>query len=504
MKPPTIAVKVKKAFLVILAVAFFLRLLFIAFSQHIYHSDEIFQTVEQSFRLVTNYGIIPWDVAHQLRSILLPAMYALPLATLLSIGLKAPSIYIPIIQIIAALSSLSLVVTGFLLARNLTKNNPAALLVALVLGAWYELIYMAPRILTETISLYLFSLAYALLMLYHHSPPQNRFRLISLATFLATLAGLFRFQYLILLFAFFFLAYRQFRSLKPLLIGVLGAVLLYGLFDLYYFNLPLITIFRNIELSFLSGISTLFGAQPLHYYLLAMAKTSAGLLLVSLLFYKFKGGSFLWLVFILLLLAHSLISHKEYRFLFAALPIGLVMSSLYLNTWLKTFKPFTRTAPALVALIFLATSFFGFTNKLPGQTDIYQQTIISHDPVATALINLHFQTDVCAIYVPERPWDFLTASYFLNRQVPLYSLNYPPPTPESYNYLITEIPPLAFESAEFLFETQSQNLFTQPDQPFLPKVYTYKTADGCLDDPDYTPYRSYPQIEEKLDEALNR
>jgi len=122
-------------------------------SDNIHVPDELFQYLEQGHRLVFGFGLIPWEFRFGIRSWITPGLVSFWLYLLKAIHLDQPAIYIPVVKIFFSLLSTSLIFSAYYIGRNLASENGARL-AALLTCFWYELIYFAPRPLTDVLSTY--------------------------------------------------------------------------------------------------------------------------------------------------------------------------------------------------------------------------------------------------------------------------------------------------------------------------------------------------------------
>jgi hypothetical protein len=91
-----------------LAAAAAIRLWVAATQTYAVFLDETFQYLEQAHRIVFGYAILPWEYLEGLRSWLLPAALALPMAAAAAV-VDSPGFYIPATRAACALLSLTVV-----------------------------------------------------------------------------------------------------------------------------------------------------------------------------------------------------------------------------------------------------------------------------------------------------------------------------------------------------------------------------------------------------------
>jgi len=100
-----------------------------------------------------------------------------------------------------------------------------------------------------------------------------------------------------------------------------------GWLDAWLWGTPFVSYYNNVVFNLLHGVSEIFGRGPMLWYLYQLSLASAGLYLIAI-GYGIWVWRRSWPILVLLacvLVPHSLISHKEYRFVFLAVPLVLVL-----------------------------------------------------------------------------------------------------------------------------------------------------------------------------------
>ena len=124
----------------------------------IHYPDEIMQSLEQAHRLVFGNGLVPWEFRDGARSWLLPALLAAPMWLGDALAPETGAYRLLAQALVAALSA-STVVIGLLWARKHGIRH--AVLAAVVLCTWFELVYFGARALGEVVaSAFLFTGVY--------------------------------------------------------------------------------------------------------------------------------------------------------------------------------------------------------------------------------------------------------------------------------------------------------------------------------------------------------
>ena len=320
-----------------------LACLFIAafFSQGFHHFDEHFQILEfAAIKLhLTTEDQLPWEYKEQMRSALQPAIVVLFHKVLEPLGIKDPFLITFLLRLMTAFLSW-LAILGFLksFGDTLKKNWLACFVVPLSFFFCLS-VYDGVRFSSENWGGLFFALGLAGTTRSDSNSKRHSF----FSGCLLGLSFLSRFQMglMILGLGLWLIGVKK-EKVKPLLLLILGFSLVFILGILldhwFYGNWP-ITFWNYFQLNLIQGKAARFGIQPWYEYF--------KLLLIYLLppfsvFFVCGLLAFFWLypthvfTFCLLpfLVVHSLIGHKEARFLFPLLyffPILLGVTFQKLN-----------------------------------------------------------------------------------------------------------------------------------------------------------------------------
>ena len=138
----------------------------------------------------------------------------------------------------------------------------------------------------------------------------------------------------------------------------------------------------------------------------------------------------------LVLLAHSVQSHKEYRFVFAVIPLWLLIGAdlaARVASWVAGRSPRRpaagRWTTGVAATLFAVVSLAGVLNALPHQERVYQAWsresgatgfVRDRDPIFEAYRYLARAPGVAAVWQVDRPYFNLPGYYYLHRAIPFY------------------------------------------------------------------------------------
>lgn len=311
--------------LVILAVA--LRLVPVVIAPSLNWWDEVFQAIEPAHRLVYGYGLVPWEFQLGMRSWLLPGAVAaaMELARLAGDG---PAYYLPAIAIAFGLLAAAPVVCCFLWCRR-WYGLAAACVAAFVVAVAPELVYFGARTLSEVVAAHLLVVAFYLIEPGYRVGARRR---LVAAGILFGVVCLLRIHLapavaVILLWS----AARDWRwRLYPLIGGGLIALAGGAALDWLTLNAPLASVWRNLLYNVFLGVSADFTTGPWYYYLadeLGIWQGAApfALLLVAL---GARRLPVLLAAAVVVIAVHSGIAHKEYRFIYPAVVLLMILAAV--------------------------------------------------------------------------------------------------------------------------------------------------------------------------------
>ncbi len=397
------------------------RLAFASVADHAYNPDEVYQYLEQGHRLAFGYGIIPWEYRFGTRSWLIPALVAAPLAFCQQLHVDLPAVYIPLVKGIFCLLSESLIFGSYSIGRNLASER-AGRVAAVFCAFWYELIYFAPRPLTDIVSTYCLLSALACVV-----QPRRR-RQPLLFGFIAALSVATRLQFAPVIG--FLVAIAAFRWDKRALLrcaaGFAGVVFLAGWLDRLTWGDWFVSYYNNVVFNVVHGVSLLFGKEEPSWYFDQLAGASGVLWAWSLplaLLYLRK----LWIPLVCLgivVLTHSALPHKEYRFIFPAVPLILVLTAAALTSFVDTVTlrgVNQRRLTATAVLLFGCVSVAGFFKLLPDEDTVYPGSpLYAVDDKLRAFQTLAKDDDLAGLFVATGGWFQHGGYYYLHRDVPVY------------------------------------------------------------------------------------
>jgi len=403
------------ALLAVLAAAFLSRLAVPYWLPGIHHPDEIFQSLEQAHRLVFGYGVVPWEFRDGARSWLLPGLLSLPmwLGEQLAPGTTAYRYFA--VGLVALLSA-SIPVVGYLWGRRYSRTH--AWLAAAVLLGWHELVLFGARALAEVVGgTFLFA---GVWLCSERDTDQPRRRAL-LAGLCLGLAFVFRFHLApAIALAAIWLARGDLRDRwLPMLAGGIAPVALLGTIDWITWGVPFRSVIGNFAANIVEGRSHIYGVSPWYWYLWQFGvrwQVGAALLLLPALLWSRRQPLPL-LTAAVIVVAHSAIAHKEYRFLYPAIPLVLVAAALgaaEISLKLRAAGRARWLPAALVALALLGSLTLSLQ---PPAQDEWLRGKAGLELLARAGREAH-----CGVALVGGRWDMTGGYTWLHRDLPLHLL----------------------------------------------------------------------------------
>ena len=417
----------------VLALAFAVRAAVALGGDFVLHPDEIMQYLEPAHRLAFGNGVMYWEYFYGARSWLVPGLVAGVLKLFDAVGLGEPRWYVDGVKLVFCALSLAIPAGMYRFGRRHFSENAGR--VALLAGAlWYELIGFAHKPLTEFVAT---APLLALLALCAR-PAVDRPWVVCRAALFAVLVAAIRLQYApvaLVLLGIVFL-----RTRLKLLLAVVAAAALcaVGVFDALTWDGDLFHSYvTNLRFNLILG-EMRTAESPWYQFLWWLTLSGGGLsalCLAGALRSPRRYGLLLALI-VLVLLAHTLQAHKEYRFVFAVIPLWLLLGAdltVRSATWIAARLParpaLARGTNALAGVLFATVSVAGVLNALPYQERVYQawsrETGITgflrnQDPIFAVYRYLSEAPDVGAVWQIDRPYFNLPGYYYLHRAIPLY------------------------------------------------------------------------------------
>ena len=417
----------------VLALAFLARAAVALSGDFAMHPDEIMQYLEPAHRLAFGNGVTYWEYFYGARSWLVPGFVAGVLQLFDALGLGQPAWYVGGVELAFCAVSL-LIPAGMYFFARWHFGEPAAR-IALVMGAfWYELVGFAHKPMTEFVATALIVPLLALAV----RPAPDRARVVFTAVVLAVLAPAIRLQYAPLALLVLGLVFLRTRMKMQLALTAAAALLAVGALDaMTWGGGPFHSYVTNIRINLAFDELIPDGSPPWEYlYWLLTASTGFAAVCILPALREPRRYALLLLLVTVVLLVHGLQSNQQYRFVFAVIPLYLMVGADILARLLSgasTGRGRLGGGAALaLAFAFPAITVGGILNALPSQAAVYEYRIgpaghvaflRNQDPIFSVYRYLARAPGVTGVWQVDRAYFDLPGYYHLHRAIPFYDAN---------------------------------------------------------------------------------
>jgi hypothetical protein len=425
----------------ILVLALALRVGSAVFLRNYSNTDEVYQYLEPAHRLVFGYGIVAWEFREGLRSWIISGFIAGIMRAAATLS-DDPKFYLGSVAAALSLLALPIVAIAYAWGRRFYGVS-GAIVTALLVATWPELVYFAPKALSDVIATDALVLAVFLI----YPAPETRHR----ATFFAVgfclgLAFALRYQLapIYALVALYACQHEVKRCWLPLVLGAAGPVLAAGLLDWISWGHPFQSMWMNYYNDIVVGVTAAQGVEPWYWYIGVEVLSWSGALVPILIFFWLgaRRAPFLALLALVVFVFFTLIGHKIYRYVYPALPFVVVLVGLGTSEAVRRLgKLMPRHATAFVAAAMIG---WPLTSAALAVDDNFQTYFHKDGAVLDAFDGVGRHPDLCGVGVIGLV-GWLTPGYtYLHRDVPIYLL----PVDElsrreaGFNYLIVSGDPL--------------------------------------------------------------
>ena len=374
--------------------------------------DETLQYFEQGHRVAFGSGVIPWEFHDGIRSWLLPGLIACVMRAAAWFG-DDPLLAIRAVRGLCVMASLVVVAVGFRAGRR-HFGLAGAILTGGFCAIWFDLIYFSSAAMTEVLAAHC-----AVLALWLGETDRTRRKLYWIGA-LFGLALCLRYQYGPVLAIAAAYQYRlKANDWTWLFLGGASMLLPFaGVLDAVTWGTPFQSIWMNFQRNSLDGIAASIGTEPSTYFLsylnVAFLPLPFFLLLAAIGARRFPA---LALAALATVAMHSLVPHKEVRFIYLALaaaPILIGLGAARVLDWLATRhgpRALTAGVPLFLAVAVCLSVFIG-TGLLGPRWSFQRGTV-------HAFLAAHEAPGLCGLQVRDMaPWKSGGYAY-LNRDVPL-------------------------------------------------------------------------------------
>ncbi len=388
----------------ILVIALTLRILSAWRLPNIIWADEIFQTVEPAHRLLTGTGMMSWEWVVGIRSWLIPGLIAPVLWLADALGLGPRGAVAAVAGLMLCLSLIPVAV-AFRWGEQ-AKGLRGGVIVGGLAAIWVDLIFMAPHPLADVVATDAFTLALYLALVPPRSEadapdPSSTGLRLALAGALFGLVCCLRMQLgPAILVAAGFACGGSWRRWRSLAVGGAVAVAAFGTLDWVTLGTPLQSVWLNFFFNIIGRVSNDFSTDPALFFLLGLSEVwgpvSVGVLLLAV-FGRHRWPGLFW-VAACILLTQSLVAHKEWRFIFPALPPLVILCGLQLTELLPRLEArLTRAANPGQAATALCLAACGAASLFVAEDKIYRLFWTHEREMILALDLLERQPGICGV-----------------------------------------------------------------------------------------------------------
>lgn len=404
---------------VILALGFALRIVTGLTQTHVLFFDETMQYFEQGHRLAFGTGVVPWEFNDGIRSWLLPSVIALVMRGTAWFS-DNPMLYIGAVRTLCATLSMVVVLIGYR-AGERDGGRVGAIVTGGFCAVWFDLIYFAPAVMTEVLAAHC-----AIAALYLGEGARTTRRVFWIGA-LFGIAICLRYQYApALAVAAIWQHRRHPRHWQWLFLGVASVLLPFsGVLDAITWGAAFQSIWLNFVRNSMQGIAVASGTAGPGYYIdyltIALIPLPLFLGLAAVGATRFPA---LAVAAVATLVMHSLLPHKEVRFIYLTLAAAPILIGLGATQVLNLLaarrgpRAISLGAPCFLALGAMA-SWYIATGPLAGRWS-FQRGVVH------AFLTAHQEPGMCGLQVRDMPsWESGGYTY-LNRDIPLMFEPYVP------------------------------------------------------------------------------
>jgi hypothetical protein len=383
---------------------------------NVIHPDEIFQCLEPAWRVLGHDSIVSWEWYYGIRGWLLPSLMAVPVALGDWVAPGGTGAFV-MPRLVAAMASLSIVASAWFFGARVSRTH--AVIAAFAAAIWFELVSFAPHTLSEPLATAVIVPAALLLT---HTPLSQRHLAIGGA--LLALGFVLRFQYAPAIAVLALGAcWRYWRNLIPLIVGGSIALVFGGLADAAQGAVPFTWLVANVQQNLLQDRAAEFGVTPAITYVYSYwLMWSLAIVPLSLAIWQgWRHAPLLLAAAVANIAFHSLIGHKEYRFIFLSVALFIIIAALgsadWITQWVRAkpaWKPWAL--PAGAGGWALISAALAATGTMP---DSWMRGI----GAAQLAAELHDDTALCGLALYNTPFFLLPERERLVRGMPLYTFH---------------------------------------------------------------------------------
>jgi hypothetical protein len=323
------------------------------FLPSVYWPDEIYQTLEPAHRLLFGHGRVKWEYHEGLRSWVFPGL----LAGVMWIGQvfgEGSRGYIGATTVFLSILSLIPVVVTYLWGRRGFEGTWWPVIAMVFPLVWFEAIYFGPKSLYESFTIHVVIAGIFLVRFADDTWLRPLIGGLLIGVCVITRPHLALVPLAIGL-AVPLSAERPQRVFSALVVGVVGGAGLAGIVDVIAYGVPFHSLIVNLHTNVIEGKASQWGTSPWwQYFAWAWEVSRFGSLAMgaALIAGVVRYPMLAWPALVILA-AHCVIPHKEYRFLYPVVVMGSMivgLDAVRLSRWIGDTFQFDRARVFVVSL----------------------------------------------------------------------------------------------------------------------------------------------------------
>jgi GPI mannosyltransferase 3 len=416
------------------------RLAFAASDDGIFWPDEIYQSLEPAHRAVFGYGWQAWEFLEGARHWTLPGLVALIFKVCGALGLSYPEQTIFATRAFFCLLSAAVPLGVYRLSKVAGASPLDAAIGASAAALMALTLYFAPRATGETGSALpvVFGLAATLDEKAGRAHRWIGLGLLALAVFLRLQNAVF----CVCLLGLWWWQKRRREAVEALVLFVVAGVV-YGLVDLFTWGDFLHSFKVYVRFNLIEGRASGYGTELPWFYLKAFLLSEGRVLLPLFVLagFAWRSARPLWILWLPFFVVHSILPHKELRFVYVLIPLLAAMGAVGLGNVRARWPNWSVSTRLAVVVLSILSAFmlreltFGRLGvRNPGPPTL--SAIDYSGPENRLLMKAGHLADLCGLrIVSTEHWR--TGGYaYLHKQVPMYGLKPRSGSEASYNYVI--------------------------------------------------------------------
>ncbi|TAF11157.1 MAG: mannosyltransferase [Nostocales cyanobacterium] len=421
---------------ILIIFALILRVGMAAKFPNIFWADEIFQSLEPAHRLAFGNGIVTWEFRDGIRSWVLPGILA-GIMRLTSWMGEGSTGYLIGVNIFLSLLSLSNIVVAYVWGKKI-GGTITAFICAFICTIWFEFIYFSPKAFTEVVATHFLLPGVYLGVEKNLFSSRNRLCLsgcllgISLALRIHLIPAI--------AFAVVYICRKDWRNKwLPMILGIIAPILIFGTVDGFTWSYPFQSFWLNVWVNLVEGRSKLYGVSPWYEYFIFLLKSWSWLSLPIIIFtlIGFRRLPILGWLALIIILSHSFLAHKEYRFIYPALPMLLILAGIGTGELVSQFSRRLASVQTSIIAIFLSIliwtsasislltrfNIYAPLNFSTFGTNLQMTHLYATANHLLALQSLSKEKKVCGLGLWGVNWALSGGYTYFHRDVPIYQVD---------------------------------------------------------------------------------